>query len=114
MTLELRYYQTASFGQPMVEWLQGLSDRHARTRIEARIARVAVGNFGDVEPVGEGVMELRIDWGPGYRVYFARLGQVIVLLLCGGDKRTQQRDIKRAKAYFEDYKARSAKKPRGA
>jgi len=112
--VELRYYQTSTGEQPFVEWLKGLDDRQARTRIEARLARVAVGNFGDVEPVGEGVMELRIDWGPGYRVYFARVGQVIVLLLCGGDKRTQQRDIKRAKEYFEDYKARTAqKKPRG-
>ena len=114
MAVELRYYQTSSFGQPFVEWLRGLNDRQTRTRIEARLARVAVGNFGDVEPVGEGVMELRMDWGPGYRVYFGRIGQVVVLLLCGGDKRTQRRDIKRAKAYFEDYKARSAKKPRGA
>ena len=98
-----------------MEWLQRLADRQARTRIEARLARVAVGNFGDVEPVGEGVLELRIDWGPGYRVYFSRLGQVIVLLLCGGDKRTQQKDIKRATEYFEDYKARTAqRKPRGA
>jgi putative addiction module killer protein len=112
--MELRYYQTAAGGRPFVEWLEGLNDRQARARIEARLARVAVGNFGDVEPVGEGVMELRIDWGPGYRVYFARLGQVVVLLLCGGDKRTQQKDINRAKGYFEDYKARSAqKKPRG-
>jgi len=112
--VELRYYQTSTGEQPFVEWLKGLDDRQARTRIEARLARVAVGNFGDVEPVGEGVMELRIDWGPGYRVYFARLGQVMVLLLCGGDKRTQQRDINRAKEYFEDYKARTAqKKPRG-
>ncbi len=114
MTVELRYYQTFSFEQPFVEWLRDLNDRQARTRIEARLARVAVGNFGDVEPVGDGVMELRMDWGPGYRVYFGRIGQVVVLLLCGGDKRTQQRDIKRAKAYFEDYKARSAKNPRGA
>jgi len=112
--VELRYYQTSTGEQPFVEWLKGLDDRQARTRIEARLARVAVGNFGDVEPVGEGVMELRIDWGPGYRVYFARVGQVIVLLLRGGDKRTQQRDINRAKEYFEDYKARTAqKKPRG-
>lgn len=114
MTVELRYYQTSAGGQPFVEWMQGLNDRQARTRIEARLARVAVGNLGDVEPVGEGVLELRIDWGPGYRVYFSRLGKVIVLLLCGGDKRKRQRDIKRAKAYFEDYKARTAKKPRGA
>ena len=82
--------------------------------LATRIARVAVGNFGDTEPVGEGVLELRVDWGAGYRDYFARLGQVVVLLLCGGDKRTQQKDIERAKAYFQDYKARTArKKPRG-
>jgi putative addiction module killer protein len=112
--IELRYYQTSAGEQPFVEWLENLNDRQARTRIEARLARVAVGNLGDVEPVGEGVMELRIDWGPGYRVYFSRLGQVIILLLCGGDKRTQQKDIKRAKAYLEDYKARSTKRtPRG-
>lgn len=108
--LELRYYQTSAGAQPFVEWLQGLKDRQARTRIEARLARVAVGNLGDVEPAGGGVLELRIDWGPGYRVYFSRLGEVIVLLLCGGDKRTQQKDIQRAKDYLEDYKTRSAKK----
>jgi putative addiction module killer protein len=110
---ELYYYQTAAGERPFVEWLEELSDRQARARIEARLARVAAGNLGDVEAVGEGVMELRVDWGPGYRVYFSQLGQVIVLLLCGGDKRTQQRDIKRAKEYFEDYKARSAKRARG-
>ena len=108
--MEIRYYQTTAGKQPFVEWMQGLADRQARTRIELRLARVAVGIFGDVEPVGEGVLELRLDWGPGYRVYFSRLGQVIVLLLCGGDKRTQQKDIKRAKAYFKDYKARTAQR----
>lgn len=112
--IELRYYQTAVGEQPFVEWLKGLNDRQARTRIEARLARVVAGNLGDVEAVGNGVMELRIDWGPGYRVYFSRVGQVIILLLCGGDKRTQQKDIERAKTYFEDYKARTAqRKPRG-
>ena len=112
MTLGLHYYQGPAGEQPFVEWLQGLNDRQARARIEARLARVAVRNFGDVEPVGEGVMELRIDWGPGYHVYFARIGQVIVLLLCGGDKKTQRKDIKRAKSYFEDFKTRSAKRKR--
>jgi putative addiction module killer protein len=112
--MEIQYYQTSTGEQPFVAWMERLKDRQARTRIEARLARVAVGNLGDVEPAGEGVMELRIDWGPGYRVYFARVGQLIVLLLCGGDKRTQQRDINRAKDYFEDYKARTAqRKPRG-
>ena len=105
---ELRYYQTTTGRQPFVEWLERLDDRQARARIEARLARAATGNFGDVEPVGEGVSELRIDWGPGYRVYFAQAGQVTILLLCAGDKRTQQRDIARAKAHFKDYKARAA------
>ena len=113
-THELYYYQTTTGERPFVEWLDGLTDRQARARIEARLATVAAGSLGDVETVGQGVMELRVDWGPGYRVYFARIGQVIVLLLCGGDKRTQQKDIKSAKDYFKDYKARSAKaQPRG-
>ena len=112
--MELRYYQTSLGERPFVDWFEGLNDKQARARIDARMARIAGGNLGDVEPVGEGVLELRIDWGPGYRVYFSRRGNVIVLLLCGGDKRTQQKDIKRAKAYFEDFKARSAKKERGA
>ncbi len=77
---ELYYYQTAAGERPFVDWLAELGDRQARARIEARLARVAAGNLGDVEPVGEGVMELRIDWGPGYRIYFSRVGQVIVLL----------------------------------
>ena len=115
MTVVLRYYQTADRKQPFARWLAGLADRQARAKVQARLARVGAGNFGDVEPVGQGVSELRIDWGPGYRVYFARVGNVIVLLLCGGDKRTQNKDIERAKDYFRDYKSRSAQqKPRGS
>jgi putative addiction module killer protein len=105
------YYQSADGRRPFVDWLEAMADRQARARIEARLARVASGNLGDVEPVGDGVAELRIDWGPGYRVYFAQAGRRIILLLCGGDKRTQQRDINRAKKFFEDYKARTQKKP---
>ncbi|MDA8108503.1 MAG: type II toxin-antitoxin system RelE/ParE family toxin [Betaproteobacteria bacterium] len=109
------FYQDAEGRQPVRDWLLGLRDVQAVSRIEARLARLAQGNFGDTEPVGEGVLELRIDWGPGYRVYFARLGQVVVLLLRGGDKRTQDKDIERAKEYFKDYKARTARqRPRGS
>ena len=111
--IEIRFYQTAAGDRPFTEWIEALRDQQARARIQARLARVAAGNFGDTEPAGEGVLELRIDWGPGYRVYFSRIGQVVVLLLCGGDKRTQQKDIDRAKACLKDYKTRSAKKPRG-
>ena len=106
--MELRYYQARSGRSPFVHWLERLDDGMARARIEARLATMAAGSFGDAKPVGGGVMELRVDWGPGYRVYFAREGPVVVLLLCGGDKRTQDTDIKRAKEYRDDYKRRTA------
>ena len=78
------------------KWLDGLRDIRARTRILVRVERLAAGNPGDTKPVGEGVSELRIDYGPGYRVYYKKQGQEIVILLAGGDKRTQSRDIKTA------------------
>lgn len=77
-------------------WLSSLRDRQARTRILVRIDRLAGGNPGDVRLVGSGISEMRIDYGPGYRVYFAQQGHALVVLLCGGDKRTQSADIKRA------------------
>ncbi|MDE1931312.1 MAG: type II toxin-antitoxin system RelE/ParE family toxin [Alphaproteobacteria bacterium] len=78
------------------EWFAGLRDRAARARIAVRIRRLSLGNPGDVKPVGGGVSEMRVDYGPGYRVYFARRGGTVVVLLCGGDKRRQDRDITRA------------------
>ena len=78
-------------------WLRKLSDNHARARIQIRIRRLSLGNFGDVKPVGESVSELRIDYGPGYRVYLQRRGNLLVLLLAGGSKKTQQADIAKAK-----------------
>jgi putative addiction module killer protein len=77
-------------------WIAGLRDDRARMRIEVRIRRLQLGNPGDAKPVGEGVSELRIDYGPGYRVYFAKRGRRLVVLLAGGDKRTQDRDIQTA------------------
>ncbi len=78
------------------QWLDALRDLQARARVQARIERIASGNPGDVEPVGEGVSELRINYGPGYRVYFKRHGQELIILLAGGDKTTQAKDIKTA------------------
>jgi putative addiction module killer protein len=78
------------------EWFLGLGDRQARARINARIRRLSLGNFGEVKPVREGVSELRVNYGPGYRVYFVQRGQALVVLLAGGDKHTQHRDIERA------------------
>ena len=85
-------------------WLSGLRDRRAVARIAARLDRLAAGNPGDVEPVGEGVSELRINYGPGYRVYFIQRGPVLVILLCGGDKSTQSKDIKQAKVLAAEWK----------
>lgn len=88
--IEIR--QTEVFAQ----WFESLRDRRARARVNARIRRLSLGNPGDVRPVGEGVSELRVDYGPGYRVYFVQRGQTLVVLLAGGDKDTQNRDIKTA------------------
>jgi putative addiction module killer protein len=78
-------------------WLRGLRDAQARARIAARVRRLAFGNPGDVRPVGEGISELRIHYGPGYRVYYVQRGEVLIVLLCGGDKSTQKKDIEAAK-----------------
>jgi putative addiction module killer protein len=78
------------------KWIDGLRDLRARARIQARIERLALGNAGDVRPVGEGVSELRLDYGPGYRVYYKKRGRGLIILLAGGDKSTQARDIKAA------------------
>ena len=85
-------------------WLTGLRDREAQARVNARIRRLSLGNPGDVKPVGSGVSEMRIDYGPGYRVYYAQRAEVVVLLLCGGDKGTQDADIRRAIAMAKDWK----------
>ncbi|MER2253189.1 type II toxin-antitoxin system RelE/ParE family toxin [Methylorubrum podarium] len=83
-------------------WIDGLRDVRAVARIAKRIDRLALGNPGDVKPVGDGVSEMRIDYGPGYRVYFTTQGRQIVILLCGGDKSSQERDIRAAKALAKD------------
>jgi putative addiction module killer protein len=92
-----------------MEWRAGLRDAVARKRIGARIDRLSFGNFGDAKSVGEGVSELRLDFGPGYRIYFVQRGDVLVILLCGGDKSTQARDIAKAKRLAQEL----AKEPNG-
>ena len=89
--LEVRQSQTYA------EWFKGLRDRTAKTRIDIRIRRLSLGNPGDVKPVGEGVSELRVDYGPGYRIYFIQKADVLIVLLVGGDKSSQDRDIRNAK-----------------
>ena len=105
--IEIRRYVTESGKDVVGEFLAGLKDTRARAKVAARIARLSAGNFGDCKSLQAGVWELRIDWGPGYRVYYAMLEQTCVLLLCGGDKRRQSSDIKRAIEYWNDYKRRA-------
>ncbi|MCE9592017.1 MAG: type II toxin-antitoxin system RelE/ParE family toxin [Planctomycetes bacterium] len=107
--MEVFRYVTASGHEVVTEWLSGLGDKQARARIAVRFLRLAAGSFGDCKPLREGVWELRIDWGPGYRVYYAMSGRSCVLLLCGGDKRKQAADIERAIEYWNDYKRRTGK-----
>ncbi len=90
--------------QTFQRWLNGLKDRQARTRVQARLDRLALGNPGGAKPLRDGVSELRIDYGPGYRVYFMRSGPVIVVLLAGGDKPTQDADIERAIGIAKDWR----------
>ena len=86
------------------DWLDDLKDRRGAARIAARILRLEDGNFGDAKPVGEGVSELRINYGPGYRVYVMQAGRVVIVLLCGGDKSTQARDIAKARRLAREWK----------
>ncbi|MEM8805290.1 MAG: type II toxin-antitoxin system RelE/ParE family toxin [Cyanobacteria bacterium P01_G01_bin.38] len=91
---------------PFSNWLDSLRDKKSKAKIQIRLERVKMGNLGDFKSVGEGVLELRIRHGPGYRVYFAQVGLAIILLLCGGDKSTQQRDILQAQQFWTDFKRR--------
>jgi putative addiction module killer protein len=95
--------QTEAFAS----WLADLRDERARARVAVRIRRLSLGNFGDAKPVGGGVGELRIDYGPGYRLYFVRQGEAVIVLLCGGDKRTQTADIEAAKAMAKQLKSKT-------
>ena len=99
-------YVTSAGRRPFRIWLESLKDETGRARVLARLERVEDGNLGDHKPVGGGVMELRVDYGPGYRVYCAQDGLITVVLLCGGSKGAQKRDISRAKDYWLDYQRR--------
>ena len=103
-------YLTAQGQSPYADWLTGLRDKQARARVLVRISRMGAGNFGDCKAIEQGVWELRIDWGPGYRVYYAQAGQKLILLLAGGDKRKQQADINNAVNYWNDWQQRRTKR----
>lgn len=103
--LDLRYYLTSGGDSPFEDWFSGL-DETAAAKVSVAIARLGQGNTSNAKGVGEGVLEYRIDWGPGYRVYFGRDGEALVILLTGGAKQRQARDIARAKVFWSDYRRR--------
>ena len=103
--LELRYYLAGDGRSPFEEWFSGL-DAVAGAKVSVALARLEQGILSSVKPVGEGVLEYRINWGPGYRVYFGRDGEVLLILLRGGTKKRQQRDIDAARELWADYKRR--------
>jgi putative addiction module killer protein len=103
--VEIVQYETAEGNCPFADWFDGL-DARAAAKVRTAIARIETGNFGDVKPVGEGVSERRIDFGPGYRLYFGQDVPRLVILLAGGTKKRQQRDIDQARVYWRDYKQR--------
>ncbi len=105
--IEIRHYVSRAGKDVFDDWLSELADARAQARIATRINRLAAGNFGDCKPLRQGLSELRMDWGPGYRVYYAMVEKVCVLLLCGGDKRKQASDIDRALEYLKDYRERT-------
>src|SRR5690625_4024009 len=104
--MEIRRYVTESGHDLVHDWLEKVHDIRAKARIAARITRLAAGNFGDCKPLRDGVWEQRIDYGPGYRIYYAKVGRSCVVLLGGGDKRRQSADIDRAIACWKDYQRR--------
>ena len=109
MLYQIKIYRTLTGKVPFDDWMDKLSDKKALVAIEVRLDRLTLGNFGQCKSVGDGVHELKIDLGPGYRVYLSKVGGTIVLLLCAGDKGSQQKDITKAKKYLEDYRIREGK-----
>ena len=104
--MDIQIYSDSAGRVPFTQWLDALADRQGRAAIKARLLCLEAGNFGDCKPLREGVQELRIDKGPGYRVYLSRQGPVLVLLLCGSDKADQDRAIRQAIDYLNDWKKR--------
>ena len=105
LPVTVEVYETTDGNAPFIQWLRNLKDIRARAIIRTRINRIRVGNWGLRRSLGDGVWELKVDFGPGYRVYYGHENQQIVLLLVGGDKRSQARDIEKAKEYWNDFKA---------
>ena len=106
MEYQIKIYQTATRKRPFDIWLNSLKDKGAQVAIDLRLERIRLGNLGKNRSLGNGVYEFKIDIGPGFRIYYGKIELQVVLLLCAGDKKTQQKDIELAKKYFQDFKMR--------
>ena len=104
---QLKVYKSLNGKTPFIDWLNKLVDQRAKQKIQATLDRATLGNLGKMRSLGEGVHELKITYGPGYRIYFGREDSELIILLCGGDKSTQYEDIKKAKTYWQDYKKKT-------
>ncbi len=109
MEIEIEFYVTSSGRNLFDDWFESLRDMNTKAKILGRLARLKAGNFGDCKSLGDNIAELRIHYGPGIRIYYSRIGNKIVLFLCGGDKGSQGRDIAKAKEYLKDYQSREKK-----
>lgn len=109
MELEIEFYITPSGRNPFDDWFESTRETHTKSKILARLARLKLGNFGDCRSLGDDIAELRIHYGPGIRIYYSKIGQKVILLLCGGDKGSQSRDIEKAKEYVREYQTREKK-----
>ncbi len=109
MEIEIEFYQTPSGHNPFDDWFESIQEMHTRSKILTRLDRLKLGNFGDCKSLGEGIAELRIHYGPGIRIYYSKIGNKVILLLCGGNKRSQSKDIDKAKEYLREYQSRERK-----
>lgn len=106
MEYRIEFYKTEKGIEPFIEWLESLKDMDTRALILQRLQRVKLGNFGDCDPIDDGLWEFRIHVGPGFRIYYALGGKILILVVAGGIKRSQKKDIKQALLYLQDYKRR--------
>lgn len=109
MEIKIEIFETDLGQCPFDAWFNNLREMHTRAKILTRIDRLKLGNFGDCKSLGDGVSELRIHYGPGIRIYYSKIGNKIILLLCGGDKGSQRKDISKAKEYLKEYQIREGK-----
>lgn len=106
MEIEIEFYRTASGRNPFDDWFESILEMHTRSKILTRLDRLKLGNFGDCKAIGDGLAELRIHYGPGIRVYYSKIGNKVILLLCGGEKSSQTKDINKAKEFLREYQSR--------